>query len=69
MNSGQSEFSRVVTWQLKTAHTHFMGSANHKPKAPPTTDPRGVLFYGLPVGSGFTLRVMLWCCRGGLNSL
>ena len=34
-----------------------MGSANHKLKAPPTTDPRSVLFYGLPVESGSTLRV------------
>ena len=45
-----------------------MGSANHKPKARPTADPRSVLFYGLPAGSGFTLKVMLWCCWGGLNS-
>jgi hypothetical protein len=41
---------------------------NPKPKAQPTADPRDHLRYGLPAGSGFTLRVKLWCCWGGLNS-
>ena len=45
-----------------------LGLTQLLPKAPPTTDPRGWLLYDLPVGSGFTLRVKVWCCWGGLNS-
>ena len=48
--------------------TNLRSALNHNPKARPTADPRSVLFYGLPAGSGFTLKIMLWCCWGGLNS-
>ena len=45
-----------------------LGLTQLLPKAPPTTDPRSKLLYALPQGSEFTLRVMVWCCWGGLNS-
>jgi hypothetical protein len=42
--------------------------STHWAKARPTPYPRSILRYGLLVGSGITVRVMQWCCWGGLNS-